>query len=408
MTNLSQAYSEIKSLPDSALHKELSSPSGMIPGYLILSELNERRSLRSETPGPTDPQNIAQEYKTKGYAGGGKVEMLAKLNPFEYYTKALKNFHSVDATPPAPGGIVGAMPVAAPPMQPVGLETLIAQQPGIPGQPTPIGQPVMPQLQQQPQKYALGGIVMTPQRKAFLDAIAAKESPAYNVMYGGKTFSDYSQHPNVAVPITSGPNAGKASSAAGRYQFLGSTWADEQKRLGLPDFSPSSQDQAAWDLANRSYGGNLDAALTDPQSAAAAATKLHPIWTSLPGGIEQGQGMQQFANNYAQALGSPQQLAAGIPPDQSVATGAALQAGQTAQLGQAVNAMPGAGMAAADPVSGIMSLLAMQALTQQQQAPAPMAGAPPVRKQAPTDPVQVAEDTSMTPDYYRRRRAYYG
>lgn len=150
-------------------------------------------------------------------------------------------------------------------------------------------------------------------KRAFLSSIAGTEAPAYNTLYGGGTFGeDYSQHPNRRIPIMSGPNKGDYSTAAGRYQFLNSTWADEQKRLGLKDFSPESQDAAAWDLAQRTYkdatGGDLMEALNsgDPGRINAAAKILSSQWTSLPGGIEQagGYGTKTFADVFNSNLGA--------------------------------------------------------------------------------------------------------
>jgi muramidase (phage lysozyme) len=141
--------------------------------------------------------------------------------------------------------------------------------------------------------------------RALLDTIAGTEAQSYNLIYGGQRFTSYADHPRVAVPITSGPNAGKTSSAAGRYQFLGSTWDTQKAKLGLKDFSPRSQDIAAWDLAQSTYKdktgrellADLKAGKLDEVGAA-----LHGQWTSLPGGIEQGTSRNDFKARFAKAI----------------------------------------------------------------------------------------------------------
>lgn len=92
------------------------------------------------------------------------------------------------------------------------------------------------------------------QRKAFLDMIAYSEGTdngrqptkdrGYDVIVGGKLFSDYSKHPGVYVKL----NAKLASSAAGRYQVLEKFAKHYMKQLGLPDFGPASQDKIALQL----------------------------------------------------------------------------------------------------------------------------------------------------------------
>ena len=93
--------------------------------------------------------------------------------------------------------------------------------------------------------------------KAFLDTISRYESPGYDVIVGQGSygapakFTDYTKHPNViGMRTVAGP-----STAAGRYQFVYSTWkALQQQYPGqFTDFSPITQDKAAWRYAQDVY-----------------------------------------------------------------------------------------------------------------------------------------------------------
>ena len=145
---------------------------------------------------------------------------------------------------------------------------------------------------------------LAPEQRALLDTIAGTEAPDYHTVYGGRRVDDLSRHPGIDTPIQSGPNAGKTSSAAGRYQFLKSTWDGQARKLGLADFSPESQDFAAWDLAESTYGGGLADALRsgDPAALANVGKRLSGVWTSLPGGIETTTGADRFVRDYRRNL----------------------------------------------------------------------------------------------------------
>lgn len=152
-------------------------------------------------------------------------------------------------------------------------------------------------------------------RSAFLDTLAGSESAGgYNKLYGGGDFSGYADHPRQNIPITSGPNMGKTTSAAGKYQFLGSTWDEQKKKLKLPDFSPESQDAAAWDLASSTYnkatGGNLGQDLTNADSdlIKKIAGLVSGKWTSMPGGIEQTVTGDDFLSSFNHNLAKQRQV----------------------------------------------------------------------------------------------------
>jgi len=147
--------------------------------------------------------------------------------------------------------------------------------------------------------------------RGLLATISGPESGGkYNVRYGGATFDDMSRHPNIPEVIRSGPNAGRTSTAAGRYQFLKGTWDEAAAALGLRDFSPASQDKAAWWLASREYrrktGRELltDLRSNDPSVRAGIGQVLSGQWTSMPGGIEQGINSGNFARSLDRNIGA--------------------------------------------------------------------------------------------------------
>jgi tape measure domain-containing protein len=120
-----------------------------------------------------------------------------------------------------------------------------------------------------------GSSAGTARQRALLDTIAYAEGTSgakgYQTMFTGRTFSSFASHPRM---IQRG--GGYASDAAGRYQFLSTTWDGVARSLGLRDFSPANQDIGALELIRR-RGVNSDAPLNLRSLAA-----LAPEWASLP------------------------------------------------------------------------------------------------------------------------------
>jgi muramidase (phage lysozyme) len=148
-----------------------------------------------------------------------------------------------------------------------------------------------------------------PRVLAFLDMISRAEGThtyGYYTLVGGSRLSSLAQHPNRAVYI---PSIGKNSTAAGRYQFLYSTWSEYRARYGLTDFGPRSQDIAAVALMN-DCGALRKLILGDFIGAVGSAgTK----WASLPGSTlrQRTQSLSFVTNVYQAAL---QAHGGAIPP----------------------------------------------------------------------------------------------
>ena len=141
MVDLNRAYQEVKSLPDEALHKELSAPTGMLPGYLIMAELDERKAVRGGGGNP-NPMSMKDELLggSRQYSRGG---IIAGLNQFNTMMQGIKNPQIAgglmqEQINQASGGLPSLMSAQAPgaAAPPQYLSDLV---PTTPGEPQPIG-----------------------------------------------------------------------------------------------------------------------------------------------------------------------------------------------------------------------------------------------------------------------------
>lgn len=127
-----------------------------------------------------------------------------------------------------------------------------------------------------------------PRVRVMLDTLAKAEGTAgarnEYAVYGGnkaKQLQSLAAHPQKQgaweYRWTDGrPNG--MSTASGRYQFTRDTWNEQQKKLGLSDFGPQSQDLAAISLM--AQAGAIPDILAGNYHK--AAQKLGGRWASLP------------------------------------------------------------------------------------------------------------------------------
>ncbi len=139
-----------------------------------------------------------------------------------------------------------------------------------------------------------------PYLRALMRTISASESnfaKPYSVIYGGNRVSNLSHHPNLCVQIVSGPNKGDCTTAAGRYQFLSSTWEEKAKKYHPQptqllfwkeySFEPQFQDAVvyAW-LSDRKFWKTDISQLLQEGKFQKVQRLLSGTWTSFGYGIE--------------------------------------------------------------------------------------------------------------------------
>ncbi|WP_333268199.1 MULTISPECIES: glycoside hydrolase family protein [unclassified Microcoleus] len=139
-----------------------------------------------------------------------------------------------------------------------------------------------------------------PYIRALMRTISASESNVarpYHVVYGGKYILDLSRHPDWCVKIVNGPNRGRCTTAAGRYQFLTTTWKEKAKRyqarranfLFWEDYSFEPEDQDAvvyaW-LSDRKFWKADISQMLRQERLTDVLRMLSGTWTSLGYGIE--------------------------------------------------------------------------------------------------------------------------
>ena len=108
-------------------------------------------------------------------------------------------------------------------------------------------------------------------------AYAVGTDERYDIIFSYETFTSYADHPRRLIC-----SGAYCSDAAGRYQFLSSTWDWVSPKLDLPDFSPASQDLAALWLIDYRGVENVDSIDTYNEFVD-AMYELNLEWASLPG-----------------------------------------------------------------------------------------------------------------------------
>lgn len=155
-----------------------------------------------------------------------------------------------------------------------------------------------------------------PYIRALMRTISASESSdpsPYTLLYGGEHSETLREHPDECVPIVAGPNVGKCTTAAGRYQFLTTTWLEKAavyhpRPKGFSiwrsySFAPRYQDEVvyAWLNDPSAWGEDIGEMLRAGEIED-VLWLLSGTWTSLGYGIESNVMSSSLPDIYAEML----------------------------------------------------------------------------------------------------------
>lgn len=155
-----------------------------------------------------------------------------------------------------------------------------------------------------------------------ISASEANDASPYTLLYGGTHIQDLAEHPDRCIPIHWGPNHGQCTTAAGRYQFITTTWLETAERYHPApsgkwfwrrySFAPEYQDRViyAW-LADVNYWGANIPQLLEEGKLPTVLQYLSGTWTSLGYGIESNEVTPHLAQIYEQILAEELALAQG-------------------------------------------------------------------------------------------------
>jgi muramidase (phage lysozyme) len=136
---------------------------------------------------------------------------------------------------------------------------------------------------------------------AFAEGTENRSNDGYDVMFSYRLMGSCGSHPNRCISF-----GGSCSTAAGRYQFLTTTWNSVKRARNLASFEPENQERGAAYLISTTR--RVSVPQTRPMTATEfsnAMSRLSYEWASLPPGRygQPNKSMSQMRSKYCSVAG---------------------------------------------------------------------------------------------------------